>query len=138
MIMSAAALALSALLTSSAPAAPADLAPPPRVAIVAACTAAAPAGGQSISGPVLQVIDGQTLCIAKGPTPDQWVRVRLTDVYDREDRGSLMAAAFAKDVVCSVDSRDARGASGRCTIEGAPLRQVVSSGVAKLQAASWR
>ena len=138
MIMSAAALALSALLTSSAPAARDRRAPPPRVAIVAACTAAAPADGQSISGPVLQVIDGQTLCIAKGPTPDQWVRVRLTDVYDREDRGSLMAAAFAKDVVCSVDSRDARGASGRCTIEGAPLRQVVSSGVAKLQAASWR
>ena len=138
LIMSAAALALSALLTSSAPAAPADVAPPARVAIVAACTAAAPADGQSIAGPVLQVIDGQTLCIAKGPTPDQWVRVRLTDVYDREDRGSLMAAAFAKDVVCSVERRDAQGASGRCTLEGAPLGQVIGSDAAKLQAASWR
>ncbi len=138
LIMSAAALALSALLTSSAPAAPADVAPPARVAIVAACTAAAPADGQSVAGPVLQVIDGQTLCIAKGPTPDQWVRVRLTDVYDREDRGSLMAAAFAKDVVCSVERRDAQGASGRCTLEGAPLGQVIGSDAAKLQAASWR
>ncbi len=111
---------------------------PPRVSIVAACTAAAPAEGASISGPVLQVIDGQTLCVAKGPTPDQWVRVRLADVYDRENRSALMAATFAKDVICNVERRDDEGVVGRCSIDGAPLTQVVASAPAQVQAASWR
>ena len=131
-----AALALVSTLLSG-PALPAETAPP-RVSIVAECTAAAPAEGASVSGPVLQVIDGRTLCIAKGPTPDQWVRVRLADVYDRENRGALMAATFSKDVVCKVERADAQGAVGRCSIDGAPLTQVVASAPAQVQAASWR
>ena len=134
--MSIAALALVSTLLSG-PALRVETAPS-RVSIVAACTAAAPAVGQSVSGPVMQVIDGRTLCIAKGPTPDQWVRVRLADIYDRENRGALMAATFAKDVVCSVERTDAQGAVGRCSIDGAPLTQVVASAPAQVQAASWR
>ncbi len=134
--MSIAALALVSTLLSG-PALPVEAAPS-RVSIVAACTAAAPAEGQSVSGPVLQVIDGRTLCIAKGATPDQWVRVRLADIYDRENRGALMAATFAKDVVCSVERTDAQGVVGRCSMDGAPLTQVVASAPAQVQAASWR
>lgn len=135
--MPAAALALASALLSTAPAASAETAAPPRVSIVAACTAAPPAEGRSLAGPVLQVIDGRTLCIARGSTPDQWIRLRLADVYDREDRGALMAAAFAKDVVCRVERRDGEGAIGRCTIDGVPLTHVVASAPAQVQAASW-
>ncbi len=104
---------------------------------MAACTAAAPVDGV-ISGPVLQVIDGRTLCVATGPTPDQWVRVRLSDIHDREARGSLMAAAFAKTVVCGTTGRDEDGVVGRCILGGATLGQLVQSQEIHAQAASWR
>src|SRR4051812_16540882 len=64
------------------------------------CTAAAPAQGQQLTGVVLQVIDGATLCVAHGPLPSQWVLVRLAGPQDIHARGALMAAAFAKQVIC--------------------------------------
>ncbi len=140
MIVSIAFVALTAALLTPAPAAPelfADPAPPPRVAIVAACTAAPPADG-IVAGPVLQVIDGRTLCVARGPTPDQWVRVRLSDVHDREARSALMAAAFARNVVCGVAGREGDGVVGRCILDGASLGQLVQSQEIRAQAASWR
>jgi hypothetical protein len=42
-------------------------------ALAQTCRAPAPAVGQTVSGPVLHVIDGRTLCLAQGPTPDQWI-----------------------------------------------------------------
>ncbi|HEY5411972.1 MAG TPA: hypothetical protein VIJ94_14715, partial [Caulobacteraceae bacterium] len=91
-----------------------------------------------IAGPVLQVIDGRTLCVANGPTPDRWVRVRLSDVHNREGRTALMATAFAKDVVCGATSRDDEGIVGRCILGGASLGQLVRSQEIHVQAASWR
>ena len=138
-IMPAIALVLASALLNSAPAVPADAgAPPPRVSIVAACTAAAPAAGASFSGPVLQVLDGRTLCIAQGPTPDRWIQVRLADVHDREARGALMAAAFARNVSCRAIRRDGDGVVASCNLSGAPLGQVAGSDAATVQAASWR
>jgi len=140
MIVSIAFVALTAALLTPVSAAPelsADPAPPPRVAIVAACTAAPPADG-IIVGPVLQVIDGRTLCVARGPTPDQWVRVRLSDVHDREARSALMAAAFAKNVVCGATGHEGEGVVGRCIFGGASLGQLVQSQDIRVQAASWK
>ncbi len=136
--MPAVAIALAAALLNSAPAVPADAAPPARISIVAACTAAAPAAGASFSGPVLQVIDGRTLCIAEGPTPDRWIRVRLADVHDREARGALMAASFARDLACTAVRRDEDGVVASCTLSGARLGEVVGGETATVQAASWR
>ena len=104
----------------------------------AACTAPAPAVGAVISGPVLEVIDGRTLCVADGPTPDHWLRVRLADVADPRARGALMAAAFSKDVICIADRRDGQGVVGRCVFDGSPLGDLVRSGEVRAQAASWR
>jgi len=133
-----AALALISTLATSGPLALAEpAAPPVRVPIVAACTAAAPADG-IVAGPVLQVIDGRTLCVARGPTPDQWVRVRLSDIHDREARSALMAAAFAKTVFCGTAGRDDQGVVGRCILDGATLGQLVQSQEIHAQAASWR
>ena len=130
-------LALISTLATSGQLAAGPDAPPPRVPIVAACTAAAPADG-IVSGPVLQVIDGHTLCVAAGPTPDQWVQVRLSDVHDRGGRAALMAAAFAKDVVCGTTSHDGDGVVGRCILDGASLGQLVQTQEIHAQAASWR
>ncbi len=133
-----AALALISTLVTSGQLAPAEPAmPPARVQIVAKCTAAAPADGV-VAGPVLQVIDGRSLCVALGATPDRWVRVRLADVHNPEGRSALMAAAFAKDVVCSATSRDQDGVVGRCILEGASLGQRVQSEEIHAQAVSWR
>ena len=137
--MPTAAIALASALLSSAPAVPANTAAPPaRVSVVAACTATAPATGADFSGPVLQVLDGRTLCIAQGPTPDQWIRVRLADVHDREARSALMAAAFARNVSCRTIRRDGDGVVASCNLSGAPLGQLAGSDAATLQAASWR
>jgi hypothetical protein len=76
------------------------------------CTAQAPAGGV-VRGPVLQVEDGATLCVALGATPDRWVRLTLADApaangvqraasTDENPRGTLMAVAFSQTVDCQV------------------------------------
>lgn len=76
------------------------------------CTGEAPASGV-IRGPVLQVEDGATLCVALGATPDRWVRLTLADApaanpiqhasnTDENPRGTLMAVAFSQMVDCRV------------------------------------
>lgn len=40
--------------------------------------------GSAFSGPVAYVGDGDSLCVALGPTPDRWVEVRLADFYAPE------------------------------------------------------
>ena len=104
----------------------------------AACTAAPPARGQSFSGTVLQVIDGRTLCVASGPTPDQWVRVRLRDAQAGLPRGALMAAAFAREVTCVADDPDAEGVTGVCVADGHSVGEAAASPGATAQAADWR
>ena len=104
----------------------------------AACTAAPPARGQSFSGTVLQVIDGRTLCVASGPTPDKWVRVRLSDADPSLPRGALMAAAFAREVTCVADLPDAGGVTAVCIVDGQSVGRAAASPDATAQAAAWR
>jgi hypothetical protein len=113
---------------------PTHFGPPPQ----AACTAAAPARGASFSGTVLQVIDGRTLCVAFGPSPDQWVRVRLADAGPALPRGALMAAAFAKEVTCVAGPPDGEGLTAVCTFDGRSLGEAASQPDAAMQAADWR
>lgn len=105
---------------------------------VAACTAAPPARGQSFSGTVLQVIDGRTLCVASGPTPDQWVRVRLSDADASLPRGALMATAFAREVTCVAEVPGVDGVTAICTSDGQSIGRAAASPDATAQAASWR
>jgi hypothetical protein len=78
------------------------------------CTAQVPSESQ-VHGPVLQVEDGATLCVALGATPDQWVRLTLADApaanpiqraasTDENPRGTLMAVAFSQTVDCQVQA----------------------------------
>jgi hypothetical protein len=112
----------------------ARLGPPP----VATCTAAAPAHGEAFTGTVLQVINGHTLCVASGPTPDRWVRVRLTDAGAGLPRGALMASAFAKEVTCVAGAADGDGVTAVCTAQGRSVGKAASEAVATTEAADWR
>ena len=78
------------------------------------CTARVPTDGQ-VHGPVLQVEDGATLCVALGATPDRWVRLTLADApaanpiqfaasTDENPRGTLMAVAFSQTVDCQIQA----------------------------------
>lgn len=104
----------------------------------ATCTAAPPARGQSFSGTVLQVIDGRTLCVASGPTPDQWVRVRLSDADASLPRGALMATAFSREVTCVAGLPDAGGVTAVCIVDGQSVGRAAASPDATAQAADWR
>lgn len=85
----------------------------------AVCSAAAPAAGATISGPVLQVIDGRTLCVAQGPVPSRWVKVSL--VEPAADRASLQSALFARKVVCTVQGQAGDAVLARCALAETPL-----------------
>src|SRR3990167_6725226 len=85
------------------------------------CTGPNPVAGVQIRGPVLHVIDGDTICVALGYRPDEWIRLRLADAPvtspirrvssrpEADPRAVLMAAAFARTAEC-VTELDRRGA----------------------------
>ncbi len=98
-------------------------APPP----MAHCTAAAPKLGEMFSGAVLQVMEGDVLCVALGPTPDQWVHVRLVDTVVGVSRAQMMRAAFARTVDCVAVGREAVGVAGVCALDGEPLAKVAAA-----------
>ena len=106
--------------------------------VAAECAAAPPTHGEAFTGTVLQVIDGRTICVAFGPTPDRWVRVRLTDAGAGLPRGALMASAFAKEVTCVASAADAEGVAAVCIADGRSVGRAASDPDAVTQAADWR
>jgi hypothetical protein len=113
----------------------------------AVCTGQAPASGV-LRGPVLHVESADTLCVALGATPDQWVKLTLADApaanpiqrasltdAEANPRGTLMAVAFSQNVDCVIEDGDRAVctlADGRSV--GALLRQPVARVVGK----DWR
>jgi hypothetical protein len=108
-------------------------------ALAQTCRAPAPAAGQTISGPVMHVIDGRTLCVAQGPTPDQWVPVRISSAVTLlpTDRDRLMAAAFSQSLTCRITGGGAVKVA-TCTVAGRPLDDVLSEPATITQAKAWR
>ncbi|WGM37867.1 hypothetical protein [Caulobacter sp. NIBR1757] len=109
------------------------------------CTGAAPADGV-LRGPVLQVEDSATLCVALGATPDRWVRLTLADApavnpiqrasnTDENPRGTLMAVAFSQMVDCRLQ------ADGRalCALQdGRSVGALLKSRAAWVAGKDWR
>lgn len=91
------------------------------------CRAAAPRVGETLRGPVLHVTDGAHLCIALDAAPGRWVEVRIEEAPLQKasaaapSRGTLMAAAFAHNAVCTVTGVVDGRPVARCEIEGQPL-----------------
>lgn len=108
-------------------------------ALAQTCRAPAPAVGQTVSGPVLHVIDGRTICIARGPTPDQWIPLRILPAVPAlpVDRERLMAAAFSQSLTCKVTGGGIVK-SATCTLAGRPLETVLAEPATVTQAKTWR
>lgn len=78
------------------------------------------------SGPVVHVIDGDSLCVAVGAGHDQWVEVRLADFWAPEStqaggpaaRAALERIALGKEAVCVAGMRTYDRIAARCTIAG--------------------
>lgn len=103
------------------------------------CGGAPPADAEAFRGPVLEVLDGERLCVALGASPSAWVPVRLADLPIRAatappSRGALMAAAFGQDVTCRIVGREEDAVVAECVGARGPVgrlaqtRRIINAG----------
>ena len=104
------------------------------------CRAPTPPVGQVVSGPVMHVLDGQTLCVALGPTPDRWIPLRISPSVTPlpADRERLMAATFSRSLRCEILGGAGAVRRATCTLDGRSLDAVLSEPATITQAATWR
>jgi hypothetical protein len=95
--------------------------------------ACAPSHQANVAGPVLEVPEAGVICVATGPRPEQWVRVRVVGA-EQLDRKRLMAAAFSKRVECALTATGA----GACRLAGEDLAAVATSPSLSRVADTWR
>ena len=116
----------------------------PDSSIVAVCSAGAPAAGAGFSGPVMQVMDGDILCVAAGPTPDQWIAVRPVGVAPAaalpqpQARSLLMAATFSRRLDCVAGDQVGAAVAAVCTVEGQPLIEELKAARSRPDWGAWR
>jgi hypothetical protein len=100
------------------------------------CAAARPSAGQAFDGVVLHVFDDGSFCLAQGPTPDDWISVRLPD--GPVDRRTMMAAAFAQRVSCLAVATRGAQVTAACTLSGVDLRTLTADPEVAQRASAWR
>lgn len=82
--------------------------------------------GSTFSGPVTYVGDGDSLCVAVGPGPQNWVEVRLEDFYAPElhDAGGedakreLERLVGGRRLTCVADHQSYDRVVASCTLDG--------------------
>lgn len=95
-----------------------------------------PAGlhrGAEFSGQVRYVGDGDSLCVARGPSPEDWIEVRLEDFYAPElhDPGgpaakrALTEVALGKAVTCRADHQSHDRIVATCYRDGRALGAIL-------------
>lgn len=98
------------------------------------------AHGARFSGPVVYIGDGDSLCVAVGPSESQWVEVRIADFYApelREHGGAQAKAMLARiaqgrNVSCLADHQTYDRIAATCWIQGRSIGDLMrSSGVAE-------
>lgn len=102
--------------------------------------------GKTFSGPVAYVGDGDSLCVAVGPGPAQWVEVRLADFYapelgepgGREATEALRSITAGAWVVCVADHRSYDRAVARCTINGKPIGELMKARGVQQGGRGWK
>lgn len=85
--------------------------------------------GATFSGPVVDVLDGDSLCVAVGPEPRDWVEVRLADFYAPESseaagalaKAALKRIALGRTATCVAGRRTYDRVAARCQVEGRPI-----------------
>ncbi|QUD86726.1 hypothetical protein [Phenylobacterium montanum] len=89
------------------------LAAPAAAQTAVSCGAKAPAAGALVRGPVLQVIDARTLCVALGPLPQEWLRLKLRPANGPHGGAQ---ALFAQTVSCRVAAHEAGAPLAACDV----------------------
>lgn len=112
--------------------------PRDRQVIPAACSAVAPKAGEIFSGTVLEIVDGGTICVAQGPTPDRWILVKLAGARSGQTKGALAAATFAKHVSCVAHRSQGQGLISQCTIDGLDINTLLHSSAVLAAGREWR
>ena len=87
------------------------------------------APGATFSGRVSYIGDGDSLCVALGPSPSQWVEVRLEDFYAPElhapggeaAKRALSRIAFGRKLVCQASHQSYDRIVAACTRDGVPV-----------------
>lgn len=82
--------------------------------------------GAMFSGPVTYVGDGDSLCVAVGPGPAQWVEVRVSDFYapeisepgGREAKAALERLVAGRRITCVAEHRSFDRVVAICTMGG--------------------
>jgi hypothetical protein len=109
----------------------------------AVCAGQAPAGAETIRGPVLHVLDGETLCVALGVDPSTWVAVRVADGLGKAStvapqRETLMAASFGQDVTCRITARGDGVALGECRTAAGSVADMAQDASYVASGRGWR
>lgn len=89
--------------------------------------------GRTFSGPVVRVIDGDSLCVAVGAGPASWVEVRLVDFYAAESgspggagaRAALQRIALGKRADCTAGPQSYDRVVSACTISGRAIGEMM-------------
>lgn len=115
------------------------------------CTGPSPVAGVEIRGPVLHVIDGQTICVALGFETDAWIRLKLADApvakalrktsntgQEPDPRGALMQAALAKMATCRTIRDQSGGVAALCEVDGKPLGELLRDPNVVAASYAWR
>jgi micrococcal nuclease len=85
--------------------------------------------GATFSGPVVDVLDGDSLCVAVGPEHKDWVEVRLADFYAPElneaagaaAKTALQGIALGRTAICVASMRTYDRVAARCQLDGRPI-----------------
>jgi hypothetical protein len=109
----------------------------------ATCGGAPPADAVEFRGPVLEVLDGERLCVALAPDPSTWVPVRLADARINVStapapRGALMAASFGQDVTCRIVGRDEEGVIAECRSDRGSVGRLSQARKMLIAGEAWR
>jgi hypothetical protein len=94
-------------------------------------------------GPVLEVLDGEHICVALGADPSAWTPVRLIDGPTQistaiPSRGALMAASFGQDVTCRIVARDEEGVVAQCVSDHGSVGALAREPQILKAGQSWR
>lgn len=89
--------------------------------------------GRSFSGPVVRVLDGDSMCVALGNSPSQWVEVRLVDFYAAElgssggpaAKAALESVALGKVADCKAGPQSYDRVVSACRIGGKAVGDVL-------------
>jgi micrococcal nuclease len=85
--------------------------------------------GSTFSGPVAYVGDGDSLCVAVGPSPADWVEVRVSDFYapelhepgGQDAKAALERIAKGRRIECVAQHRSYDRVVASCSIQGVSL-----------------